>query len=70
MDKKKVLWEAVAKLAGFTPDKAEEIVKPFGFHVRVVRVNGHPQVVTRDYNDRRINVAVENNIITEVTSVG
>lgn len=56
-------------LPGNTVDTAERV---FGldFTFRIVRIDGKPTVCTRDIKPNRVNVEVEDQVISRVDSIG
>lgn len=38
--------------------------------LRVIKMNGHPCCITRDYRTDRINVSIEGGVIIDVTGIG
>jgi hypothetical protein len=48
----------------------EEVAKRYGFTTRVARQDGVDLAVTMDYSDSRVNVAVKDDIVTEILSFG
>lgn len=57
-------------LVGVTLDLAfEECIKN-DMKLRVVVFDGKPLIITRDYNAKRINVCVKDNLISEVRGIG
>jgi len=63
MSDKDILFEY---LKGKTYKEAQEICKEAKFTLRVVKEDGNYKIVTRDYRLDRINLELENNIITKV----
>jgi hypothetical protein len=57
-------------LIGLTLEEAAPVVAQAGFELRVVREDGVDLVVTEDFRENRLNVAVEDGIITELVSIG
>jgi len=62
--------EVVSKLEGFELKQAEDLLSKFGWEVRTVRVDGIAYVMTADFVNKRVNVEVENGIITKVFNIG
>lgn len=54
-------------LVGLPLMAAELEATDHGRTTRVVEINGESHVVTRDYNPRRINLHVVNEVITAIT---
>lgn len=50
--------------------EAVEFFKERGYTLRMTKVDGQPAICTRDYRIDRINVSVENGIVTELTGRG
>ena len=46
------------------------MAKRYGFTTRVVRQDGVDLPGTMDYSDSRVNVAVKDDIVTEIVSLG
>jgi hypothetical protein len=65
---------AVEKIAdtvvGLCVADAEALAKGFGYEVRVVSLDGVGQAVTDDLRPTRINVVVDNGVVTAVQSIG
>jgi hypothetical protein len=65
---------AVEKIAdtvvGLCIADAEALAKSFGYEVRVVSLDGVGQAVTDDLRPTRINVVVDNGVVTAVQSIG
>ncbi len=57
-------------VVGYCLVAAQELAKTFGYEVRVVRQDGVDLAVTADFSESRINVAVDNGVVTEVLSIG
>lgn len=57
-------------LPGLCLAVAQDLAKQFGFELRVVRQDGVDLPVTDDHSDSRINVAVDNGVVTSVVSIG
>lgn len=57
-------------LVGLKEKKAKKKANKAGYHLRVIERDGLPCVITRDYRTDRLNVAVANEEILEVISVG
>lgn len=55
------------RLNGKTPIEGGDLTN---YKIRVVRSDGQYRVVTRDYRRDRVNVEIENGIITKVISIG
>lgn len=53
-------------LIGRTESEAYELAQDNGFVVRIASRNGMPMVNTRDYVEGRINLYINNNIVTNV----
>jgi len=63
MSDKDILFEYLKRK---TYKEAQEICKEAKFTLRVVKEDGNYKIVTRDYRLDRINLELENNIITKV----
>ena len=48
----------------------EEIAKRYGFTTRVARQDGVDLEMTMDYSEERVNVAVKDDVVTEILSIG
>jgi hypothetical protein len=57
-------------MVGYCLVAAQELAKTFGYEVRVVRQDGVDLVVTADFSESRINVAVDGQAVTSVVSIG
>ena len=55
---------------GKTPKQADAIAKKVGMIIRATCIDGEPLMGTCDYRLDRINVVIENNIITAVSGIG
>lgn len=58
------------KIGGMKFENASAIVESMGFKLRKVKIDGKGQVITLDVNTRRINVEVQDDVITVVESFG
>lgn len=56
-------------LVGIPLEKGNDNIDP-SFSIRVTKIDGQPCVVTHDFRLDRINVEIENGIITNVTGLG
>lgn len=57
-------------LVGLTPQEADEILKPYGYHTRVIQIGDEPGWITMDLRQDRLNVFVSNNnIITRIGGI-
>lgn len=56
-----------AKLIGLTVEEAKKIVP---YEIRVTKENGKSYMVTMDFKTNRVNVEINNDLITEVTGIG
>lgn len=65
--KKKKMEELVKQLKGLTYENAISLLGKKGLIHRVSLVNGEPLVFTRDFNPYRVNLELENNLVTNVT---
>jgi hypothetical protein len=62
--------EAFAEtVVGMTADEAQAATEAAGYTYRVVEIDGEPQAVTLDYRIDRVNVALEDDVVTSA-SVG
>jgi len=57
-------------LPGSTVDETTNRFFDLGFTFRVVRIDGKPTVCTRDIKRNRVNVEVEDLVISRVVSIG
>lgn len=57
-------------VVGFLVADARDLLARQGYRMRVTRIDGEPAVVTCDYRGDRVNVAVENGVVTEVRGYG
>ena len=57
-------------LVGKKVKKAKKLSNKAGLHLRVVSRDGKPLITTRDYRVDRLNVATNNEIVTEVLGIG
>ena len=57
-------------LVGQTESAAEQAATAEGWGFRVVRRNGEDLPMTMDYRPDRVNVAVEDGVVTELVSIG
>lgn len=55
---------------GMTVERAAEWFEQYGYSMRITRKNGKRVITSNDFRTDRINVAIENNKIVEVLSVG
>lgn len=62
--------DILKKLEGLDLEVAKETVGWFGYLVRPVEIDGITQVVTSDYNTKRVNVVISGDIITKVKNLG
>lgn len=63
------LYEYIEKFKGINIGDAQEFAMSFDLRVRVVKIDGEPCIITADFRTDRINVEVENDIITEVDGI-
>jgi hypothetical protein len=61
---------ATLKIVGLTVDEATTVLDQQALTIRVVRDDGADLPATADFRPDRVNVAVENGVITEVVSLG
>lgn len=54
-------------LIGMSVKKAEQAANDAGFEFRVISTDGEPAAVTMDYREDRINAAIENGSVVQVT---
>jgi hypothetical protein len=59
--------EFAATLVGTSAEEAEAAADAAGVTYRVVMVDGEPRAVTLDYRPDRVNVAIEDDVVTEAT---
>lgn len=57
-------------IVGLPVDEAEQVVEDEGWVMRVAVIDGEDQVLTMDFVTNRVNVAVEDGIVTGVEFVG
>jgi len=55
---------------GLDVDEAERVAADAGWVLRVARLDGEDLALTMDFRTDRVNVAVEDDIVTEVLSIG
>ena len=55
---------------GLDEAAATALAEENGWVVRVVRLDGEDLAATMDYVTNRVNVAIENGVVTEVISIG
>lgn len=60
-------WEIII---GKTLDEANIIAQKENYTIRPIRINGNPCLTTRDHKSNRINVSIENNLITKIEYKG
>lgn len=61
---------AEQELVGLSVDEATKVAAEHGWTVRVVVLDGEPQIVTDDYSPDRINVGVADGVVTSIESRG
>lgn len=60
--------EAFAEtVVGMTTEEAQAAVEDAGYAYREVEIDGQPQAVTLDYRLDRVNVSVEDGVVTDAT---
>ena len=59
-----------AAVIGLTVDEATKVLAGGGLTLRVVREDGVDLIVTEDFSETRVNVAVDAGTVTEVVSIG
>ena len=62
--------EVAKKFEGLQLKNAEGIAHAHSWEIRVIREDGEDFEYTADFKLRRVNVAVENGVITEVLFIG
>jgi hypothetical protein len=62
--------EDLIDVTGFAVTDAHDFLARSGYRMRVTRLDGKGCVVTCDYCRDRVNVAVENGVVTEVRGYG
>lgn len=62
--------DILKKIEGLKLEVATETLGWFNYEVRPVEVNGTTQICTRDHKRNRVNVVVNDGIITEVRNLG
>lgn len=55
---------------GLEESKARKYCSKNGWHMRVVKRDGNYTVCTRDYRTDRLNVIVENDVVSDIQGVG
>lgn len=60
----------LADVAGLTVEKAEAVLAERGLSLRIIRIDGVEQPATMDLVPTRVNVAVVDEVVTEVLSTG
>jgi hypothetical protein len=65
-----VTSEATDPIIGLSVDEATAALAAEGLTLRVVREDGVDLIVTEDYSESRVNVAVEAGVVTEVLGIG
>jgi hypothetical protein len=58
------------ELVGLSPEEAAAVVRERGWVLRVVRADGEDLVVTEDFRENRMNVAVVDGLVTDLVNVG
>jgi hypothetical protein len=58
------------ELVGLSPEEAAAVVRERGWVLRVVREDGADLVVTEDFRENRLNVAVVDGLVTDLVNVG
>lgn len=64
------LDEVTETLVGMTVEDAEALAEENDWIIRQLKIDGEDQMATMDLRDNRINVAVEDGVITEVLGGG
>jgi hypothetical protein len=54
-------------LIGKTLNEVKEIAQNYGLSTRTNNVDGVPMLLTADFKPNRLNLCVENGIVTEIT---
>ena len=62
--------EALAEFIGLPVEEFDAAVSGFGFTTRVARQDGVDLALTADYSETRLNLAVEEDIVVEIISLG
>jgi hypothetical protein len=57
-------------LKGLSLTEANQKVREKGYIVRVTSTDGRARFITADHNCRRINVRMDNDIITDIDMIG
>ena len=65
-----IIEEGVQWYVGLCVDDAKAAAEQVGYTFRVVREDGVDLPATDDFNGWRVNVAVEDNVVTEIVSIG
>lgn len=62
--------EAAEQVVGLTLDEATKLAEANGWTLRVSTLDGEGQMLTEDYSETRVNVAVEAGVVTAVEFIG
>ncbi len=57
-------------MVGMTVDEGIELLATQGLHLRVIKEDGEPFMVTMDFRLDRVNVIVDDGIITSIQKIG
>jgi hypothetical protein len=60
----------VNAILGKSTNEAGKMLEQHGYTLRVVNNNGTPLMSTTDFNDKRVNVFVENGIVSDIKDIG
>lgn len=56
----------IEKLVGMSIEAADFYAEAFGFCVRVITLNGCARAITHDITSNRVNVEVEDGVVTKI----
>ena len=59
-----------ATVVGLAVDEADRVLSQLGYTLRVVREDGVDLIVTDDFSETRVNVAVDASVVTEILGLG
>ena len=60
----------IASIKGKQLEEAKSIALNHGYTIRATFIDGQPQAATMDYSEHRLNVAVQNGVVTQFCGVG
>lgn len=58
------------QIVGMDCQAAKQALEEAGYALRVIRENGSHKIVTMDYRPERVNVSIDDGIITNVEKLG